>query len=335
MRLDDFASIWWKLEEEKIGLNINTVSWEIFLERFRARFLSPQWRQTRADEFYSLRQFGMSVDQFEHRFYELKQYAGIGNDEAMLVQHFLRGLNDRISGGVRVFEPVSVEAAVAKARLVEQNLIRAHGGQAGVQIGSVPSSGNRARGNQSQSAAPFRTPQAPAKGGQQQQPQQQPQQQKPKQSQGQQGGNPPHRRNRNWRRSKQGFPGQSSQSASQAPSRGSFQQSSGPTGGRGPGRGACYSCGQYGHIAVQCPQRIHQTGNQGPVASEPTVGDAGRTHRVFAAVDNRQAEHQGTVIEAAGRGRAAFYGARAHSSASGFDPQGTHHRPGKGPMGPK
>ncbi|XP_059073424.1 uncharacterized protein LOC131874186 [Cryptomeria japonica] len=59
--------------------------------------------------------------------------------------------------------------------------------------------------------------QAPTKGGQQQQqqqPQQQPQQQKLKQSQGQQGGNPPHRRNRNWRRRKQGFPGQSSQSAS-------------------------------------------------------------------------------------------------------------------------
>ncbi|XP_059077029.1 pheromone receptor transcription factor-like [Cryptomeria japonica] len=79
---------------------------------------------------------GGGIDQFEHRFYELKQYAGIGNDETML----------------------------------------------------------------SQSAAPFRAPQAPAKGGQQQQqqqPQQQPQQQKLKQSQGQQGGNPPHRRNRN------------------------------------------------------------------------------------------------------------------------------------------
>lgn len=35
-------------------------------------------------------------------------------------------------------------------------------------------------------------------------------------------------------------------------------------------------------------------------ASEPTVGDMGKSHRVFAAVDNHQAEHQATVIEVAG-----------------------------------
>ena len=34
--------------------------------------------------------------------------------------------------------------------------------------------------------------------------------------------------------------------------------------------------------------------------SEPTVGDMGRSHRVFAAVDNRQADHQATVIESSG-----------------------------------
>ena len=38
--------------------------------------------------------------------------------------------------------------------------------------------------------------------------------------------------------------------------------------------------------------------------SEPTMGDAGRSHRVFAMVDNHQAEHQGTVVEAIGM----FYG---------------------------
>lgn len=46
----------------------------------------------------------------------------------MLVQHFLRGLNDRINGGVRVFEPTLVEIAMAKARLVEMNLSYALGG---------------------------------------------------------------------------------------------------------------------------------------------------------------------------------------------------------------
>ncbi|XP_059064882.1 receptor-like protein 20 [Cryptomeria japonica] len=95
-------------------------------------------------------------------------------------------------GGVRVFELASMEIAMAKARLVELNLSHALGGKTGVQIGSAPTSGNKAQGNQSQSAAPFRTPQAPIKSGQQQQ-----QQSKPKQFKGQQGGNSQYKKGRN------------------------------------------------------------------------------------------------------------------------------------------
>ena len=54
-----------------------------------------------------------------------------------------------------------------------------------------------------------------------------------------------------------------------------------------------------GHIARECPQG-QASGSQRGSYSEPTVGDVGRSHRVFAAVDNRQAEHQATVIESAG-----------------------------------
>lgn len=72
----------------------------------------------------------------------------------MLVQHFMRGLNDCINGGVRVFEPSSVELAMAKSKLIENNLACAHGGQLGVQIGNAPFSGSRTRGNQSQAVAP-------------------------------------------------------------------------------------------------------------------------------------------------------------------------------------
>lgn len=63
------------------------------------------------------------------------------------MQHFIRGLNDHISGGFRVSKPTSIELVVVKARLVEQNLSRALGGQTRVQNGSAPSSGSEARGD--------------------------------------------------------------------------------------------------------------------------------------------------------------------------------------------
>lgn len=52
-----------------------------------------------------------------------------------------------------------------------------------------------------------------------------------------------------------------------------------------------------GHIARECPQGQASSGQRGAI-SELTVGDMGRSHRVFAAVDNHQVEHQAIVIEA-------------------------------------
>ena len=54
-----------------------------------------------------------------------------------------------------------------------------------------------------------------------------------------------------------------------------------------------------GHIVRECPQGSTVNSQRG-ATSEPTVGDMGRSHWVFAAVDDHQAEHQATVIEATG-----------------------------------
>lgn len=50
----------------------------------------------------------------------------------MLVQHFFRGLNAHISGDAHVFEPKTMEVAVEKDWIVEENLDMDLGGQMGV-----------------------------------------------------------------------------------------------------------------------------------------------------------------------------------------------------------
>lgn len=64
----------------------------------------------------------------------------------MLVQQFIRGLNDCISSDVQVFEPKIMEIVVEKARLVEGKLLAG-----GLEIGRSVSTlvvGEDARGTQ-------------------------------------------------------------------------------------------------------------------------------------------------------------------------------------------
>ena len=54
--LENFGATWWTIEEKKLGINMNSVTWELFLESFRERFLPKEWKQHRVDEFHNLRQ---------------------------------------------------------------------------------------------------------------------------------------------------------------------------------------------------------------------------------------------------------------------------------------
>lgn len=154
--LESFATIWWEIEEKKLGIDMQTVTWELFLENFWDHFLPEQWQQQRADEFHNMRQYTMSVVEYERKFYELMPYAGISNSSPLMVQHFIRSLNNRYIGGVKVFEPKTLKHAVRQAILVEQNVTSGHGGFVGApSSGLTPSS---SKGTQNQGVGGDRKP---------------------------------------------------------------------------------------------------------------------------------------------------------------------------------
>ncbi len=51
--LENFGATWWKIEEKKLGIDVNSVTWELFLESFCEKFLPEEWKQQRADEFHN------------------------------------------------------------------------------------------------------------------------------------------------------------------------------------------------------------------------------------------------------------------------------------------
>jgi len=112
MQLRSFASIWWEMELEHLGLHISQVTWELFLERFWERFMSEFWQQTRSKEFFNISQGNSTVEMYERKLFQLKKYSGWNEGEKPLVQHFIRGLNPRIGEEVITFKPKTVKEAV-------------------------------------------------------------------------------------------------------------------------------------------------------------------------------------------------------------------------------
>ena len=53
--LENFGATWCTIEEKKLGIDMSSVTWELFLESFHERFLPEECKQQRADEFHNLK----------------------------------------------------------------------------------------------------------------------------------------------------------------------------------------------------------------------------------------------------------------------------------------
>ena len=76
----------------------------------------------------------MTIVEYECKFYELMPYSWISDNPTQLAQHFIRGLNNHLVGGVKVFEPKSLKDVMHQAILVEQSVNLGHGGFVGAPI---------------------------------------------------------------------------------------------------------------------------------------------------------------------------------------------------------
>ena len=139
--LEHFAANSWNIEEKKLGINMQTITWELFHEHFHERFLSKQWQQQRADEFHDFRQGIKTMVEYEHKFFELMSYVGISDSSPLMIQHFIKGLNANIIGDVKVFQPKTLKDAILEATVAKMSVTLGQGGLPGVQARGSPCSG--------------------------------------------------------------------------------------------------------------------------------------------------------------------------------------------------
>jgi hypothetical protein len=106
---------------------VEDVSWELFKERFRERYLSEEFIERQLNEFNALRQGGCTVPEYEARFMELLRYAPHLNTDNLKVNWFVFGLHGSLRAKVRILMPQTLHDVVQKALIAEEELIS--GGQ--------------------------------------------------------------------------------------------------------------------------------------------------------------------------------------------------------------
>jgi hypothetical protein len=121
-QLRDSALNWWGNLERQLHLTPDTVTWELFEERFRKKYLPAYYEEQQVGAFHALIQGGRTVEEYEIRFMELVKYVSYMDTDQRQADRFMYGLRPKIRAMVRMWKPSSVAEAVEQARYVEEHL---------------------------------------------------------------------------------------------------------------------------------------------------------------------------------------------------------------------
>ena len=94
--LQGSAYDWWKLVLRSLRL-LDPISWEFFVQEFRAKYVSNMYRETKWKQFLNLKQRNLSVAEYEIECSQVSKYAPEWVlSEAFRCRQFENGLNESI-----------------------------------------------------------------------------------------------------------------------------------------------------------------------------------------------------------------------------------------------
>ena len=86
------AYIWWQDLKQVKGIRENNINWSTFKKYFKNKFLSEQYYEEQAEEFYELKLGTMNMKELNSKFLSLLCYVPYIVDEKPKVQWFLSSL---------------------------------------------------------------------------------------------------------------------------------------------------------------------------------------------------------------------------------------------------
>jgi hypothetical protein len=121
-QLRNSALNWWGNLERQLHLTPDTISWELFEERFQRKYLSAYYQEQHVGAFHALVQGNITMEEYEIRFMELIKYVSYMDTDQRQAERFVYGLNPKTRTMVRMWKPSSVTKEVENARYVEEDM---------------------------------------------------------------------------------------------------------------------------------------------------------------------------------------------------------------------
>ena len=114
--------IWWQDLKRVKGIREKNINWSTFKKYFKKKFLSEQYYEKQAKEFYKLKLETMNMKGLKSKFLSLLRYVLYIVDEKPKVQRFLSCLPYHIKDRIEYDNPKTLEEAMRKENFCyEQN----------------------------------------------------------------------------------------------------------------------------------------------------------------------------------------------------------------------
>lgn len=98
------AKLWWKQHCLDNPPQSENATWEMMKQAIKERYLPPAHQSIKMNEFFALRQLGLSLEEYYTNFVSLRRYAPQMSAEQQIAR-FCQGLNKPLSSRLESMRP--------------------------------------------------------------------------------------------------------------------------------------------------------------------------------------------------------------------------------------
>ncbi|CAN6347542.1 unnamed protein product [Urochloa humidicola] len=122
-QLTSLADLWWDGVRDAWHPSRGAITWEIFLEQFRAKYYPESYRDRMSDALNHIQQGSKTVDEYEREFTNIVRFVpSVARDEREKARKFFRGLNARYREVMGRNPPTTYQVTVEEARGMESEI---------------------------------------------------------------------------------------------------------------------------------------------------------------------------------------------------------------------